>query len=136
MIQSISGMGGGMRGMQGAQGPRDPQQAFNKIDADGDGALNATELQTMSDKMAEKMGDKGPSVEDIMAQLDSDGDGALTFAEFEAGRAQGPPPAEAFSGMMPSGRGFGKMEQMDLSSLFGESEEDSESQLEDLFAYA
>ena len=135
MIQSISGMNGGMMGMRGAQGRPGPQEAFNKIDADGDGALNAAEMKTMSDMMAEKMGNNAKSAEDMMAQLDSDGDGALSFAEFEAGRPQGPPSGEGFNGMMPANKGYGK-NQMDLSSLFSQSEEDSETEEESLYAYA
>ena len=136
MIESISGMGGGMMGMYGAQGRPGPQQSFNKIDTDGDGSLNATELQTMTDMMAEKMGGTDMSSEDLMAMLDGDGDGALTFAEFEAGRPQGMQRGGQGGGMMSAGGGFGKMEQMDLSSLFGNDEEDSESKEESLYAYA
>jgi len=136
MIQSISGMGGGMMGMQGAQGRPGPQQAFNQIDADGDGVLSSTEMQTMADMMTEKMGDNAPSSDNLMAQLDSDGDGALTFAEFEAGRPQGQHRGGGSGGMGQFSRDFGAMNQMDLSSLFGESEESSESEDENLYAYA
>ncbi|MBU8871411.1 MAG: EF-hand domain-containing protein [Gemmatimonadales bacterium] len=136
MIQSISGMGGGMMGMQGAQGRPGPEQSFNKLDADGDGILSTTELQTMADMMAEKMGENGPSSEDIMAKMDSDGDGALSFAEFAAGRPQGRSQGGPGGGMMASGRSFGGMEQMDLSSLFSDSEEDSESLERSLISYA
>lgn len=134
MIQSVSGMNGGMMGMRGAQGGGGPQKAFGKMDADGDGALNATEMKNMSDMMAEKMGKDAKSVEEMMAQLDSDGDGALSFAEFEAGRPQGMQHAGA-AGMMPPSTGYGK-NTMDLSSLFSTSDEDTESEEENLYAYA
>lgn len=137
MIQSISGMGGGMQamqGMQGMQGGGGPQKAFNKMDADGNGSLNAVEMQSMSDMMAEKMGTDAKSAEDIMAQLDSDGDGALSFSEFEAGRPQGMQHGGA-AGMMPANMGYGK-NQMDLSSLFSSSDEETENEEENLYAYA
>ncbi len=134
MIQSISGMGGGMMGMHGAQGRPNAQEAFNKIDSDGDGVVSAVEFQAVSDKMAEKMGGNGPSVEEMMSQFDGDGDGALSFAEFEALRPQGPPPGGPRG--MGMGGGYGKTNQMDLSSLFGESEDESESEDENIFAYA
>ena len=136
MIQSVSGMGGGMMRMQGAQGGQGPQAAFNKIDADGDGAVSSAELQTLSDMMAEKMGDKAPSADDLMAKFDGDGDGAMSFAEFESARPQGPPDGGMSAGMIPPGKGYGKANQMDLSSLFAESEDEAESEEESLYAYA
>jgi hypothetical protein len=134
MIQSISGMGGGMMGMQGARGGGGPEKAFNKMDADGDGALSATEMQKMSDMMAEKMGTDAQSVEDMMTQMDSDGDGALSFAEFESGRSIGMQQGGA-AGMMSATMGYGK-NQMDLSSLFNSSDEESEKEEESIYAYA
>ncbi len=137
MIQSISGMSGSMMGMQGMQGMRGgggPQNAFNKMDVDGSGSLDAAEVQSMSDMMAEKMGTDAKSVEDIMTQLDGDGDGALSFAEFEAGRPQGMQHGGA-AGMMPTNMGYGK-NKMDLSSLFSSSDEETENEEEDLYAYA
>ncbi len=124
-----------MQGMRGAQGPPDPEKAFNKIDADGDGILNATEMKTMTDMMSDKMGTETPSSEDLMSKLDMDGDGALSFAEFEAGRSQG-----MQRGSMGGGQGMrvGQRQQMDLSSLFASSDEETESEsyLESLLAYA
>ena len=136
MIQSISGMGGGMMSMQGAQGGRGPQQAFNKVDVDGDGALSTDELQQLADKMTEKMGNDAPSTDDLMAQFDGDGDGAVSFAEFEALRPQGPPPGGPGGGMMRRYGGGGSSNQMDLSSLFGESEDDTKSEDERILSYA
>lgn len=139
MIQSVSGMGGGMMGMQGAQGgqgARGPEKAFSKMDADGDGAISAVELQKMSDMMTEKMGANAPSADDLMAQFDGDGDGAVSFAEFEALRPQGAPPGGGAGGMNRPYGTSGSSNQMDLSSLFGESEEESEDEEESIFAYA
>ena len=139
MIESISGMGGGMMGMmgmRGAQGRPGPEQAFNKIDANGDGALDAAELQIMSDMMADKMGENAPSAEDLMAALDGDGDGALSFAEFQAGRPEGRGQGGSSSGRMGSNSSFQTMNQMDLSSLFAESESDSETEDESIYSYA
>lgn len=143
MINSISGMGGGMAAMQGARSRPSPEDLFNKIDADGDGSVNAAELQTMADHMAEKMGDQAPSVEELMTQMDTDGDGAMSFAEFEAGRPQGPPPGGrqgpppgGGQGMMPPGMSFSASGDMDLSALFSNSEEEDASTYESLYAYA
>ncbi len=136
MIQSISGMGGGMRAMQGAQGGSIPQKAIEKFDADGDGALNATELQALSDMKAEKMGGSGPSGEEILNSLDTDGDGIVSFAEFQAGRPEGGNQAGGNNLMMPAGRGYGQMAQMDLSALFSQGEDEEPSVEESLYSYA
>lgn len=135
MVQSISGMSSGTMGMRSAQGRPDTRKIFNKMDANGDGALSATELQTMSDRMTEKMGGDAPSVDDIVAKLDSDSDSALSFAEFSAARPQ-VPPGGGTGGMMPPMGGYGRSNQMDLSSLFGASEDDSEAEEESIYAYA
>lgn len=138
MIQSVSGMGGGMGAMRGAQGPPPPQEAFNKIDTDGDGMLNASELQTMSDMMADKMGTNAPSADDLMAQFDGDGDGVMSFAEFEAGRPQGMQKGGGMGGGQGKMNQMSQMNQMDLSSLFAESDDEAEveSELDLLLAYA
>ncbi len=130
MIQGISSPSGSMMGMRGVGGRPDSQQAFQKIDGDGDGALSMTELQSMFDQMGNDAG----SAEDIVASLDADGDGALSFAEFAARRP--PMGGQAFGagGMGGPGRGFGQMQQMDLSTLFGENEDDSESSYEEYYA--
>jgi hypothetical protein len=111
-----------MAAMQAARSRPNPEDLFNQIDADGDGSVNATEIQTMADHLAEKMGDAAPSAEDLMAQLDTDSDGVMSFAEFEAGRPQGPPPG----GMPPPGMSFSEDGEMDLSSLFKSSDEEED----------
>ena len=129
MISSISGTGGGMAAMQAARSRPNPEELFNQIDADGDGSVNAAEIQTMADHLAERMGDEAPSAEDLMAKLDTDSNGAMSFAEFEAGRLQGPPP-----GGMPPGMSFNASAEMDLSSLFQSSEEEEVSTYDSLYA--
>lgn len=143
MISSISGLGGGMAALQGARSRPDPAEMFSKIDGDGNGSVDATELQTMADHMAEKMGDQAPSAEELMARMDTDGDGAMSFAEFEAGRPPGPPPGGpqgpppgGGQGMMPPGLSFDASGDMDLSSLFNSSEEEDATAYESLYAYA
>jgi hypothetical protein len=102
------------------QGSRpEPQAIFDSADGDGDGSLNVDELQELIDGMPARPEGEGPSSEELLSQLDTDGDGALSFAEFEAGRPQGPPP-----GMAPPGAGGAGG--MDLAQLFAGGEEDEE----------
>jgi hypothetical protein len=51
MMSGISGMGGMMGGMR-----PDPQQIFNRVDKDGNGGLDESELGAMADKIAERTG--------------------------------------------------------------------------------
>ena len=136
MIQAIGGMSVGAMPMPSMRmQPPDPEEMFDKLDSDGDGALSETELQAMTDHLAEKLGDEAPSAADLLAKLDEDGDGALSFAEFEAGRPQGPPPGGPL-GQMPPGAGRDQSGQVSLEELFNSSEDDEDALYPDLYAYA
>ncbi len=59
---------------------------FAKVDADGSGSVDKTELQGMLDKMAEKSdGNTLGSADDLMTKMDSDGDGSLSQDELDMG---------------------------------------------------
>lgn len=74
------------------------EEMFTKVDANGDGSIDASELSTMAAN-----GPKGgPSTDELLAELDTDGDGAVSRAESDAGiermhenRPPGPPPPMA-----------------------------------------
>jgi Ca2+-binding EF-hand superfamily protein len=59
-----------------------PQKAFERIDADGNGALNIDEFQGISEKISEVSG-KELNFEEIFSKLDSDNDGSLSTGEME-----------------------------------------------------
>jgi Ca2+-binding EF-hand superfamily protein len=58
---------------------------FAKVDADGSGSVDKTELQGLLDKMAEKSGNTLGSADDLMTKMDSDGNGSLSKDELDAG---------------------------------------------------
>ena len=67
-------------------GPPDRAQArFAKADADGNGGVDATELQTVLDKLSQKSGTDLGKAEDRFAAMDSDGDGSLSSSELDSG---------------------------------------------------
>ena len=68
-ISSISGAG------QADQTQQWAQKLFKKLDANGDGKLDTTELSAMS-----KDG-KGPSAQEILKKFDANGDGSIDQAE-------------------------------------------------------
>ncbi|MCK4574542.1 MAG: EF-hand domain-containing protein [candidate division Zixibacteria bacterium] len=60
-------------------------QMFNKLDANGDGSLDSSEIQSFADMLSERTGQSIDSVE-LMSQLDTDGDGLVNKTEMEAAR--------------------------------------------------
>jgi hypothetical protein len=75
------------------------QDLFAKVDTNGDGNINKSEMQALMDQMKGGTGssgtgassgtDSGKAVSDLFAKLDTNGDGSLSKAEFEAGRPKG-----------------------------------------------
>lgn len=114
----ISGISGSMNfpqmpGMNGQMG-----NPFERIDSNGDGSLDATEVASMADRLSEIKGES-VNADEIMSKLDSDSDGLITEAEFAAGRPAGPPPG--MTGMMGGGMKGGLIQS--LMGIESESEE-------------
>lgn len=84
-----SALGGASAWSGRAAGPPDgaqrAQARFAKIDTDGSGGVDATELQTVLDKLSQKTGTDLGKAEDRLAAMDSDGDGSLSSAELDSG---------------------------------------------------
>lgn len=84
----INGVGGGymdptqMTAMRGKMG-----NPFDKIDSNGDGSIDKTELCSF-DEMTGRSGD----VDQKISELDADDDGLVSQEEFKAGRPKGLPP--------------------------------------------
>ena len=58
---------------------------FAKADADGSGGVNATELQTLFDKIAKKTGNTAADASQAMTSFDADGSGSLSSDELDQG---------------------------------------------------
>ena len=62
------------------------QEMFNKVDSDGNGGVDATELQSMLDDIAKHTGTSSTTTAaDALAKMDSNGDGSLDSSEMETG---------------------------------------------------
>lgn len=62
------------------------QEMFNKVDSDGSGGVDATELQSMLDNIAKHTGTSSTTTAtDALTKMDSNGDGSLDSSEMEAG---------------------------------------------------
>jgi Ca2+-binding EF-hand superfamily protein len=58
---------------------------FAKVDADGSGSVDKTELQGMLDHIAEKSGQSLGGADELMTKMDADGNGSLSQTELDAG---------------------------------------------------
>ncbi len=87
MISGINGGSSLMGNMRmGAMRP-DPAERFNKADANGDGGLDKSEMQTVLDKVSEMSG-QDIDVENIFSEFDTDKDGMLSEQEAETAMNQ------------------------------------------------
>ena len=100
---------------------------FDDIDSDGNGSIDASELQTLVDDLSEMTG-QSLSADDIMAEYDTDNDGVLAKEElgsFMQDNAPPPPPMMQGTGQdnvlsllnqlgmsnaQPPGNGFGEID--------------------------
>ncbi len=91
MISGISGSMGfsQMAAMRGPMG-----NPFQKMDSNGDGLLDETELGAMAERISEKTG-QSVDASQMLEKLDGDGDGLVNQEEMKAGRPDGPPPGMA-----------------------------------------
>ncbi|MFT7773125.1 XopAW family type III secretion system calcium-binding effector [Roseateles sp.] len=93
-MSTISGLGGANRSWDSAQQTRKAEhdaRMFAKVDSDGSGGVDATELAQML-KQGNATGDADSAA--LLKQMDSDGDGSLSSDELSQGmRDLMPPPA-------------------------------------------
>ncbi len=67
---------------------------FSKVDSDGNGKVDKTELQGLLDKVTEMSGNSLGTAEDLFSKMDSNGDGSLSKDELDAGmKSLMPPPS-------------------------------------------
>ena len=69
------------------------QKMFAKVDADGSGGIDKTELQTLVDKVAKKTGvTSTPSTDELFSKVDTNGDGTVSSDELSKGMKDIMPP--------------------------------------------
>lgn len=94
-----------------AKGKPNLVEMFTKLDADGSGGLDSTEVQNLTEKISEATG-VSVDLAEFLATYDSDSDGALSEGEtataLEANRPQGPPPEE-MGAMQGNGPDYAQM---------------------------
>jgi len=97
-MSSISGISSAWSGMSAMRGNRppggmDPAKLFSKVDADGSGGVDKTELQNLLDDVAQKTGvSNSTSTDELFSKIDSNGDGSLSQDELSEGMKSIMPP--------------------------------------------
>ena len=61
------------------------EKMFAKVDQDGSGGVDKTELQGMLDEIGQKSGTSLGSADDLLGKMDSDGNGSLSQDELDSG---------------------------------------------------
>lgn len=98
---------------------------FDKLDQNGDGTLDASEISAMAEEITE-MTSQAVDTDELLAQLDSDEDGLISEAEFEENRPLGPPPGPPPGMMTGSGTSENGGGVQSLLDALGSSDEDDD----------
>jgi hypothetical protein len=61
------------------------QELFGKLDLNGDGGIDSSELKSFVDAIAEKSGTQAADASALMTSLDADGDGSVSNTELSDG---------------------------------------------------
>jgi Ca2+-binding EF-hand superfamily protein len=100
-MSTISGVGGTSSAWSATASSRASamrDKMFAKVDSDGSGSVDQTELQSMLDHISSKTGTSVGSAADLMSKMDSDGSGSLSQSELESGmKSLMPPPSSTVS---------------------------------------
>ena len=97
-MSSISGVSGSdpwaqWSATRSAQQSKMQDRLMSKVDADGNGSVDATELQGLMDHVADKTGvASDSSAADLLKKADADGDGSLSASELGQAMQQLMPP--------------------------------------------
>lgn len=129
-MSTISGLGGANRswdvGQQQSRRADHEARMFAKVDSDGSGGVDATELAAMLEK-GPLSGQAGDSAE-LLKKMDSDGDGSLNSEELSQGmRDLMPPPPSTLE--FAQSRGAANDEGGEDSDVFAKLDTDGDGQL-------
>ncbi len=86
-MSSINSVGGASSAWPDPGAPRAAmkERMFAKVDTDGSGSVDKSEMQTMLKDIASKTGKSVGSADELMTRMDSNGDGSLSSDELDAG---------------------------------------------------
>jgi hypothetical protein len=88
------------------------QKLFVKLDVNGDGGIDGSELKSFVDAVAEKSGTQAADASELMTSLDADGNGSVSSTELsEGGKA-------LFDGLRQQLMGANREQPPDISQMF------------------
>ena len=93
-ISAVAGASSAWADISSSRASAMKEKMFAKVDSDGSGGVDKTELQGMLDHIAQKSGATLGSADDLLGTMDSDGSGSLSSDELDAGmKSLMPPPS-------------------------------------------
>jgi len=108
-ISGVSSANSAWSGMSSARASARSEKMFAKVDTDGSGSVDTTELQSMLDDISSKTGTTLGSAGDLMTTMDTDGSGSLSKDELDTGmKSLMPPPSSTLDFAQQQG-GMGGM---------------------------
>lgn len=116
-MSTISGVSGSSNAWAALNTQRSQHQAkmFAKVDTDGSGGVDQTELGTMLSNISEKTGTSLGDAKELFTQMDSNSDGSLSSDELDTGmKALMPPPPSTMEFAQSRGMGGSEGSQDDL----------------------
>ncbi len=116
-MSTISGVSGSSNAWAALNTQRSQHQAkmFAKVDTDGSGGVDQTELDSMLSKISEKTGASVGDAKELFTQMDSNSDGSLSSDELDTGmQALMPPPPSTMEFAQSRGMGGSEDSQDDL----------------------
>jgi len=119
-MSSISGVNGSSNAWAQLNTQRSNHQAkmFAKVDTDGSGSVDQSELDTMLSKISEKTGATFDDTAKVMSSMDSNGDGSLSSDELDSGmKSLMPPPSTMDFAQARSGATDGDGDSDDFAKL-------------------
>lgn len=105
-IATVGGTSGAWSDLQASRASAMKEKMFARVDSDGSGAVDGSELQAMFDKFSERSGQSLGSADELLTKMDSNGDGSLDADELDSGmKSLMPPPSSTmeFAGQRAGG---------------------------------
>lgn len=95
-------------GLSASRASPTKEKMFAKVDSDGNGGVDSSELQAMLDKMSERTGQSLGMADELLAKMDGNADGSLDADELDSGiKSLMPPPSSTlqFAGQRSGSEG-------------------------------
>ncbi len=107
-IATVGSSSSAWSGLSASRAGPTKEKMFAKVDSDGSGGVDSSELQAMLDKMSERTGQSLGMADELLAKMDANADGSLDADELDSGmKSLMPPPSSTlqFAGQRSGSEG-------------------------------